>query len=90
MSLEPRADHGVPELTARVVRAAFPKGTLAVRIREALGPLFEDEAFAGAFAVRGRPIRAFEFRTYRRHRQSAEPEVKALGGHHRRTSGEPG
>ncbi|MDX3233413.1 transposase, partial [Streptomyces sp. ME19-01-6] len=55
MSLEPRADHGVPELTARVVRAAFPKGTLAVRIREALGPLFEDEAFAGAFAARGRP-----------------------------------
>ncbi|MCX4793468.1 IS1182 family transposase [Streptomyces sp. NBC_01242] len=55
MSLEPRADHGVPELTARVVRAAFPKGTMAVRIREALGPLFEDEAFAEAFAVRGRP-----------------------------------
>ncbi|WP_405684647.1 transposase [Streptomyces sp. NBC_00057] len=55
MSLEPRADRGVPEVTARVVRAAFPKGTLAVRIREALGPLFEDEAFAGAFAVRGRP-----------------------------------
>ncbi|WP_051879171.1 transposase [Streptomyces sp. NRRL B-24720] len=30
-------------------------GTLAVRIREALGPLFEDGAFARAFAVRGRP-----------------------------------
>lgn len=44
MSLEPRVDQGVPELTARLVRAAFPKGTLAVRIREALGPLFEDEA----------------------------------------------
>ena len=55
MSLEPRADHGVPELTAQVVRATFRKGTMAVRIREALGPLFEDEAFAGAFAVRGRP-----------------------------------
>lgn len=55
MSLEPRADQGVPELTARVVRAAFPKGALAVRIREALGPLFEDEAFAGAFPARGRP-----------------------------------
>ena len=26
-----------------------------MRIGEALGPLFEDEAFAGAFAVRGRP-----------------------------------
>lgn len=53
MSLEPRAGQGVPELTARGVRAAFPKGTLAVRIREALGPLFEDEAFAEAFPARG-------------------------------------
>ena len=55
MSLEPRADDGVPELTARVVRAAFPKGTLAIRIREALGPLLSDEDFAAAFPRRGRP-----------------------------------
>ncbi|MFE9969145.1 IS1182 family transposase [Streptomyces sp. NPDC005525] len=55
MSLESRADRGVPELTARVVRASFPKGTLAVRIREALGPLFEDGSFAEAFPRRGRP-----------------------------------
>ena len=55
MSLEPRADLGVPELTARVVRASFPKGTLAVRIREALGPLFGDESFAEASPARGRP-----------------------------------
>ena len=55
MSLDPRSDDGVPEMTARVVRAAFPKGTLAVRIREALGPLFADEDFAAAFPRRGRP-----------------------------------
>ncbi|MFJ9846267.1 transposase [Kitasatospora sp. NPDC101155] len=55
MSLEPRGDVGVPELTARVVRASFPKGTPAIRIREALGPLFEDESFAQAFPQRGRP-----------------------------------
>ncbi|MFJ9843505.1 transposase [Kitasatospora sp. NPDC101155] len=55
MSLESRDDYGVPELTARVVRASFPKGTLAVRIREALGPLFGDESFAEAFPQRGRP-----------------------------------
>ncbi|MEU6324410.1 IS1182 family transposase [Streptomyces sp. NPDC047009] len=55
MSLEPQVDHGVPELTARVVRAAFPKGTLAIRIREALGPLFEDQSFLEAFPARGRP-----------------------------------
>ncbi|MFD7054806.1 transposase, partial [Streptomyces mirabilis] len=55
MSLESRDDRGVPELTARVVRASFPKGTLAVRVREALGPMFDDESFAEAFSVRGRP-----------------------------------
>ena len=55
MSLESWDDRGVPELTARVVRASFPKGTLAVRVREALGPLFEDESFAEAFPARGRP-----------------------------------
>lgn len=48
-------DRGVPELTARVVRASFPNGTLMVRIRDALGPLFSDEAFARAFAATGRP-----------------------------------
>ncbi|MGP3732424.1 transposase [Streptomyces sp. GDS52] len=45
----------MPKLTARVVRASFPKGSLAVRVREALGPLFEDGSFAEAFATRGRP-----------------------------------
>ena len=55
MSLEPRADDGVPELTAHVVRAAFPRGTLAIRIRETLGPLFADGDFAEAFPGRGRP-----------------------------------
>jgi transposase len=55
VSLEPRSDDGVPELTARVVRAAFPRGTLAIRIREALGLLFADEDFAAAFPRRGRP-----------------------------------
>lgn len=54
-SLEPRAAQGAPELTAGVVGAAFPKGTLAVRIREVLGPLFEDGEFAGALSARGRP-----------------------------------
>jgi hypothetical protein len=55
VSLESRRDLGVLELTARVVRASFPKGTLAIRVREALGPLFEDASFAEAFPVRGRP-----------------------------------
>jgi transposase len=42
-------------MTAQVARAAFPKGCLAIRIRDALGELFDDGQFAGLFAVRGRP-----------------------------------
>ncbi|MBM0260375.1 IS1182 family transposase [Micromonospora sp. 4G55] len=38
-----------------MVRASFPKGTLAMRIRDALGPVFSDEQFAQAFPARGRP-----------------------------------
>ncbi|MFE5597532.1 IS1182 family transposase [Streptomyces sp. NPDC056549] len=45
----------MPQLTARVVRAAFPKGTLAIRIRETLGAVFDDAAFVEAFPARGRP-----------------------------------
>jgi transposase len=54
VSLEPRSDGGVPELTARVVRAAFPRGSLAIRLRDTLGCVFSDELFAEAFPRRGR------------------------------------
>ncbi|MEU2868067.1 IS1182 family transposase [Streptomyces olivoreticuli] len=55
MTLDSRSDDGVPELTARMVRASFPKGTLAIRVREVLGPVFRDDDFAVAFPQRGRP-----------------------------------
>ncbi|MFF2819541.1 IS1182 family transposase [Kitasatospora cineracea] len=55
MSLRTRASQGVPEETARVARAAFPKGSMPIWIREALGPLFDDESFTGLFPRRGRP-----------------------------------
>src|SRR5215216_4193639 len=55
MTMWPRSSHAVPAGTAQVARAAFPKGCLAIRIRDALGELFEDTQFAGLFAVRGRP-----------------------------------
>ncbi|WP_372500232.1 transposase [Sphaerisporangium perillae] len=55
MSMRSRPWPEIPEMTARVARAAFPKGALAIRIRDALGPLFADAEFAGMFAVRGRP-----------------------------------
>jgi len=55
MTMWPRSGRAVPTTTAQVARAAFPKGCLAIRIRDALGELFEDAQFAGLFAVRGRP-----------------------------------
>lgn len=55
MSMRPQQPPQVPELTVRTVRAAFPKGTLAVRMRDELGGLFEDAAFASAFGARGKP-----------------------------------
>ncbi|XWT43399.1 IS1182 family transposase (plasmid) [Streptomyces noursei] len=46
---------GVPEETARVARAAFPKGSLAMRIRDELGELFSDADFADLYPSRGKP-----------------------------------
>ena len=45
----------VPQVTRQVALAAFPRGCLAMRVRDELGPLFEDEVFRSAFGVRGRP-----------------------------------
>lgn len=55
MSLKPRPFGDVPADTARVARATFRKGTLCLRIRDELGPVFTDEQFVGLFAGRGRP-----------------------------------
>ncbi|WOT36774.1 IS1182 family transposase [Streptomyces coeruleorubidus] len=55
MSLHARKIDEVPEETARVARAAFPKGSLAMRIRDELGELFLDADFAGLYPNRGKP-----------------------------------
>lgn len=55
MSLHPHQPEAVPEETARVTRAAFPKGNRSVRIREALDPIYDDEMFASLFPTRGQP-----------------------------------
>jgi transposase len=55
MSLRPNGLTQIPNETLRVARAAFPKRCLAMRARDALGPLFTDEQFAELFAARGRP-----------------------------------
>jgi transposase len=55
MSLRPVPWPDVPERTAMVARRAFPRGSLAIRLRDELGPVFQDTDFVGAFGVRGRP-----------------------------------
>ena len=55
MSLRLEVPSGVPEQTARVARAAFPHGSMAMRIRDQLGPVFTDAAFVGLFSSRGQP-----------------------------------
>jgi transposase len=55
MSVQPRPWPEVPEQTAAVARAAFPKGTLSMRVRDELPGLFTDGQFASAFGVRGKP-----------------------------------
>src|SRR5262245_17662564 len=58
MSLRPQPGGPVPEATARVARAAFPKGNAYLRLRDELGAIYEDAAFAALFAMRGRPAEA--------------------------------
>jgi len=45
----------IPEETARVARAACPKGTLAMRLRDELGELYQDEHFVSLYPIEGQP-----------------------------------
>ena len=58
MSLHPQDPPAVPEETRRVARAAFPKGTLCLRIADALGPVYQDRQFKALFPRRGQPAAA--------------------------------
>jgi transposase len=55
MAMHPQPIGPVPEETARVARAAFPKGNVYMQIRDVLGSIYTDEDFAELFDVRGRP-----------------------------------
>ncbi len=58
MSLQPQPIGPVPEQTAQVARAAFPKGNVYIRLRDELGSLYEDASFAQLFHTRGQPAEA--------------------------------
>lgn len=81
MSLRIITDWSIPEETARVAGLAFPKGNTYIKLRDELGPLYKDSAFASLFPVRGRPaespgllamISVFQFAEGLTDRQAAE------------------
>src|SRR4051795_6498081 len=55
MALQPRPIPPVPDDTARVARAAFPKGNPYLRLRDELGAVFGDDDFADLYPRRGQP-----------------------------------
>jgi transposase len=58
MTLHPQHEFSIPEETARVARAAYPKGNLYMNMRDALGTIYQDESFAHLFPQNGRPVEA--------------------------------
>ncbi len=55
MSLKSSPVPDVPELTARVARAAFPKGNPYLRLRDELDAVFHDGHFAELYPRRRQP-----------------------------------
>src|SRR6266571_734517 len=58
MSLHAQPLEPIPDLTSRIAHASFPKGTLAMHLRDVLGPIYEDADFADLFPRRGRAAEA--------------------------------
>jgi transposase len=58
MTLHAQNEFSIPEETARVARAAYPKGNLYMKMRDALGTIYQDESFAQLFPHNGRPVEA--------------------------------
>ncbi len=58
MTLQPQNEFSIPEETARVARAAYPKGNIYIKMRDVLGTIYQDESFAHVFPQNGRPVEA--------------------------------
>lgn len=55
MCLHPLSVEPVPEQTAHVAKAAFPKGTVYITMRDELGTIFGEEDFAHMCSMCGWP-----------------------------------
>jgi transposase len=53
--LKPQNDHQIPQETVKVAKAAFPNGNIYLTLRDTLGPIFEDQAFADLYPSFGQP-----------------------------------
>jgi transposase len=55
MTLQPTPPKEIPSDTVDVAKAAFPRGSTYLKLREELGVLFSDEQFAALYSERGQP-----------------------------------
>jgi transposase len=81
MSLKSSPAQPVPEQTTAVARAAFPKGSFYLRLRDELGTIYEDGEFEHLYPERGQPglppwrlalVTVFQFLENLSDRQAAE------------------
>jgi transposase len=79
LHLEPIGE--IPGETARVARAAFPKGTVAMRLRDEFSGLYQNEDFRNLYPTRGQPalpawrlalVTVFQFLEHLSDRQAAD------------------
>lgn len=81
MSLRPSPMGQIPAETARVARAAFPRGTVITRLRDEFAELYRDEDFGAVYPRRGQPglapwrlalVTVFQFLEHLSDRQAAD------------------
>lgn len=81
MSLHPEAIGEVPIETVRVAGAAFPKGSVVMRLRDEFSALYRDEDFSRFYPRRGQPalapwrlalVTVFQFLEHLSDRQAAD------------------
>lgn len=53
--IKPEQDFSIPQQTARVARAAFPKENIHMQIRDEIGQVFTDDDFAELYPEKGQP-----------------------------------
>ena len=58
MTLHAQTEFSIPEETIRIARAAYPRGNTVMKIRDALGAIYQDQAFAELFPHNGRAVEA--------------------------------